>query len=138
MTKIERRVIELEFYITIQLLYNIKRNADFLVAMLEGLRFIVDFDVEKIVYYVNQFNLNNVWRPYKGEILGVLYKYSKMPISTICTALGMSRTTGYKLADTYLKDPYDIQPKVPEEDLIDLQNVIKAYKELRSVIKNNV
>jgi hypothetical protein len=106
--------------------------------MLEGLRFIVDFDVEKIIYYVNQFNLNNVWRPYKGEILGVLYKYSKMPISTICTALGMSRTTGYKLADTYLKDPYDIQPKVPEEDLIDLQNVIKAYKELRSVIKNNV
>lgn len=138
MTNIERRVTELEFYVTIQLIYSIKRNADFLVAMLEGLHFIVDFDVGKVIHYTNKFNLDITWQPYKGEVVGVLYKYSKIPMNAVCTALDISRATGYKLANTYLQDPYESPALVPECDIQDLQNVITAYQTLRSAIKNNV
>lgn len=134
MTNVERRTKELEFYYTIQHIYSIKRDADFLVAMLEGLHFIVNFDVGKVIYYVNKFNLNPTWQPYKGEVVGMLYKYSKIPMNTVCDALDISRTTGYKLANTYIKDEYITQPKVPEEDLHHLTNVIKAYQQLRSVL----
>lgn len=138
MTAIERRKRELEFYITIQLIYNIKRDADFLVALLEGLRFIVDFDMEKVIYYANKFNLDVTWKPYQGEVVGVLYKYSKVPMNALCKALDISRPTGYKLASTYLTDAYPVIPKVPVEDLYELQNVVKAYNIMRGVIKNNV
>ena len=137
MTALERRVIELEFYITIQLIYSIKRDANFLVALLEGLRFIFNFDMEKIIYYANKFNLDPIWKPYQGELVGVLFKYSKIPMNALCKALDISRPTGYKLANTYLKEPYDIPPKVPEEDIKDLHNVVKAYQFIRSAIKNN-
>ena len=137
MTELERRVIELEFYITIQLIYSLKRDADFLVAMLEGLRFIANFDMEKIIYYANKFNLDIMWKPYQGELIGVLFKHSKIPMNALCKALDISRPTGYKLANTYLQEPYDVIPKVPEEDIYDLQNVVKAYKYIRSEIKNN-
>lgn len=138
MTNTERRVKELEFYYTIQHIYSIKRDADFLVTMLEGLHFIVDFNVEKVVHYVNKFNLNPTWQPYKGEVIGVLYKYSKIPMNAVCAALDVSRTTGYKMANKYLSDEYIMQPKVPEEDLQHLINVIEAYQQLRSVLKANV
>lgn len=138
MTDVERRTKELEFYYTIQHIYSIKHNADFLVTMLEGLHFIVDFDVGKVIHYVNKFNLNTMWQPYKGEVVGMLYKYSKIPMNSVCAALDISRTTGYKLANTYIADEYIIQPKVPEEDLKHLINVTKAYQQLRSVLKSNV
>ena len=51
MTNNEHRAIELQFYCVVQLLYEIKRDANFLVSMLEGLHFVVDFDVEKIIDY---------------------------------------------------------------------------------------
>ena len=63
MTNNEHRAIELQFYCVIQLLYEIKRDANFLVAMLEGLHFIVDFDVEKIIDYANKFNHDLTWQP---------------------------------------------------------------------------
>ena len=138
MTNIERRLTELEFYITIQLIYNIKRDADFLITMLEGLRFLANFDIEKVIYYANKFNLDIMWRPYQGEIIGMLYKHSKMPMNAICDALEISRPTGYKLANKYLEEPYNIQPKVPESDIHHLYNVVLAYNNLRKGIKNNV
>jgi hypothetical protein len=52
----------------------------------------------------------------------------------MCAALGISRVTGYKLAEEFNKDPYETPPKVPEQDLNDLHNVILAYKKLRSAI----
>lgn len=137
MSEIQRRKIELEFYITIQLIYSIKRDADFLVTMLEGLRFIVDFNIEKIINYANRFNLDITWQPYKGEVVGLLYKYSDIPMNAICSALDISRATGYKLANTYIKDPYETPPRVPQEDLQDLQNVTEAYQILRGAIRNN-
>jgi len=137
MTDVQRRTIELEFYTVIQLIYSIKRDADFLVTMLEGLRFIVNFNVEKIIHYANQFNLDILWQPYRGEVMGLLYKYSDIPMNAICSALDISRATGYKLANTYLNDPYETPPKVPVEDIQDLKNVIEAYKILRRSIRNN-
>lgn len=134
MTNSERRTIELEFYLILQWIYNIKHNADFLVTMLEGLRFLVNFDINKVVHYANKFNLNVTWQPYKGEVVGMLYKYSNIPMNAICSALGISRVTGYRLADEFNKDPYETPPKVPEKDLTDLHNVILAYKKLRSAI----
>lgn len=137
MTTVERRKTELEFYIVIQLIYNIKRDADFLVTLLEGLRFIVDFNIEKVVYYANKFNLDIMWKPYQGEVVGILYKYSKLPMNAICKALDISRPTGYKLANEYIQDTYPVIPKVPVEDIFDLQNVIKAYNTMKGVLKNN-
>ena len=132
MKSIERRTIELEFYVVLQLIYAIKKDADFLVSMLESLHFLVNFNIEKVIYYTNKFNLDVLWQPYKGEVIGVLYKYSKLPMNSVCTALDISRTTGYKLANTYLNDPYESQPLVPEKDIQELKNVVEAYKQLRS------
>ena len=137
-TDSERRIIELEFYITIQLIYNIKKDADFLVTLLEGLRFIVPFDIEKVIYYANKFNLDLLWRPYHGEVIGVLFKHSKIPMQDICKALDVSRPTGYKLANNYLNEPFDTPPRVPPEDLKDLYNVVLAYNNLRKGMKTNV
>ena len=138
MTDNERRIVELEFYITIQLIYNIKKDADFLITMLEGLRFIVHFDIEKVIEYANKFNLDPLWRPYHGEVIGVLFKHSKISMQDICKALEVSRPTGYKLASNFLNEPYASPPRVPKEDIQDLYNVVSAYNLLRKGMKANV
>lgn len=137
MTNNEHRAIELEFYCIIQLIYSIERNANFLVAMLEGLHFIANFDVEKIIHYANKFNLDVLWKPYQGEVVGILYKYSDLPMNAVCKAMHISRVTGYKLAEAFLKDPIETIPKVPKADLVHLQAVTKAYKTMRGKIKSN-
>lgn len=137
MTSTERRAIELEFYCIIQLIYSIKRDANFLISMLESLHFIVDFNVEKVINYANRFNLDVVWTPYQGEVVGLLYKYSDLPMNAVCKAMQISRVTGYKLADDYLKDPPDAIPKVPAEDIRHLKAVIQAYKIMKGEIKRN-
>lgn len=137
MTNNEHRAIEVEFYCVIQLLFNIKKDANFLVAMLEGLHFIVNFNVEKVVHYANKFNLDILWRPYQGEVVGLLFKYSDLPMNAVCKALNISRPTGYKLAETFLNDPTDTNPKVPKADLPELQAVISAYKIMRERIRSN-
>ena len=137
MTNNEHRAIELEFYCIIQLIYSIERNANFLISMLEGLHFIVDFNVEKIIHYANKFNLDIMWKPYQGEVVGLLYKYSNLPMNAVCKAMQISRVTGYKLVENFLEDPTETIPKVPKADLTDLQAVIKAYKIMRGRIKHN-
>lgn len=137
MTNNEHRAIELEFYCIIQLIYNIQRNANFLVAMLEGLHFIADFDVEKVIHYANKFNLDILWKPYQGEVVGILYKYSDLPMNAVCKAMQISRVTGYKLAEDFLKNPTETIPKVPKSDLPDLKAVVTAYKIMRGKIKSN-
>ena len=137
MTSTERRAIELEFYCIIQLIYSIKRDANFLISMLESLHFIVDFNVEKVINYANRFNLDVVWTPYQGEVVGLLYKYSDLPMNAVCKAMQISRVTGYKLADDYLKDPPDSIPKVPAEDIRHLKAVIQAYKIMKGEVKRN-
>lgn len=137
MTNNEHRAIEAEFYCIIQLIYNIKKDANFLVTILEGLHFIVNFNVEKIINYANKFNLDVLWRPYQGEVVGLLFKYSDLPMNAVCKALNISRPTGYKLAETFINDPTDTVPKVPKADLPELQAVISAYKIMRERIKSN-
>lgn len=137
MTNNERRTIELEFYCVIQLIFNIKKDANFLVSMLESLHFIVDFDIEKIVEYANKFNWDIKWKPYQGEVIGILFKYSDLPMNAVCTALQVSRPTGYKLANRYIKDPFESIPKVPSADLKDLKAVVQAYKIMRERIRTN-
>lgn len=137
MTNNERRTIELEFYCTIQLIYCIERNANFLVTMLEGLHFIVPFNIEKVIDYANKFNWDIEWKPYQGEVAGILFKYSDIPMNAVCKALRISRPTGYKLANDYIKDTPDSIPKVPIKDLEDLKAVIKAYKIMRERFKSN-
>jgi hypothetical protein len=137
MTEKEMRVTELEFYTTLQLLYSIKRDANFLVTMLEGLRFIVPFNMETVIKYANKFNLDILWQPYQGELLGVLYSYSKFPVNALCKAAGISRPTGYTLIKKYLEDPYISRPKVPKEDIQDLKNVVDAYIIFRKEIRDN-
>lgn len=137
MTNNEHRAIELEFYCIIQLIYSIERNANFLISVLEGLHFIVDFNVEKIIDYANKFNLDIMWKPYQGEVVGLLYKYSDLPMNAVCKAMQISRVTGYKLVENFLEDPTETIPKVPKADLTDLQAVIKAYKIMRGRIKHN-
>lgn len=137
MTNNEHRAIELEFYCIIQLIYSIERNANFLVSMLEGLHFIVNFNVEKIIDYANKFNLDITWQPYQGEVIGLLYKYSDLPMNAVCKAMQVSRVTGYKLVEDFLKDPTETIPKVPKADLAELQAVITAYKIMRGRIKHN-
>lgn len=137
MTNNEHRAIELEFYCIIQLIYSIERNANFLVSMLEGLHFIVNFNVEKIIDYANKFNLDIMWKPYQGEVIGLLYKYSDLPMNAVCKAMQVSRVTGYKLVEDFLKDPTETIPKVPKADLAELQAVITAYKIMRGRIKHN-
>ena len=137
MTNNEHRAIELEFYCIIQLIYSIERNANFLVSMLEGLHFIVNFNVEKIIDYANKFNLDVMWKPYQGEVIGLLYKYSDLPMNAVCKAMQVSRVTGYKLVEDFLKDPTETIPKVPKADLPELQAVITAYKIMRGRIKHN-
>lgn len=137
MTNNEHRAIELEFYCIIQLIYSIERNANFLVSILEGLHFIVPFDVEKIIHYANKFNLDVIWRPYQGEVVGLLYKYSDLPMNAVCKAMQISRVTGYKLAEEFVHNPTESIPKVPKEDLPELKAVITAYKTMRGRIKHN-
>ena len=137
MTNNEHRAIELEFYCIIQLIYSIERNANFLVSMLEGLHFIVNFNVVKIIDYANKFNLDVMWKPYQGEVIGLLYKYSDLPMNAVCKAMQVSRVTGYKLVEDFLKDPTETIPKVPKADLPELQAVITAYKTMRGRIKHN-
>lgn len=137
MTTNEHRAIELEFYCIIQLIYRIQKDANFLVSMLEGLRFIVPFDVEKIVNYANKFNWDVTWRPYQGEVVGILFKYSTLPMNAVCSALQISRPTGYRLADKYISDPIAPIVKVPAKDLADLKAVVNAYKTLSERMKNN-
>lgn len=137
MTNNEHRAIELEFYCIIQLLYNIKKNANFLVSMLEGLHFITDFNVEKVIHYANKFNLDILWKPYQGEVVGILYKYSDLPMNAVCKAMQISRVTGYKLAEDFIKNPTETIPKVPMSDLPDLKAVVTAYKIMRERIRNN-
>lgn len=137
MTNNEHRAIELEFYCIIQLIFSIERNANFLVAMLEGLHFIADFNVEKVVHYANKFNLDILWKPYQGEVVGILYKYSDLPMNAVCKAMQISRVTGYKLAEDFLKDPTETIPKVPKADLPDLKAVVTAYKTLREKVRSN-
>lgn len=137
MTNNEHRAIELEFYCIIQLIYNIEKNASFLIAMLEGLHFIVNFNVEKIIDYANKFNLDVLWKPYQGEVVGLLYKYSDLPMNALCKAMNISRVTGYKLAEEFIKNPSETIPKVPASDLPELQAVITAYKTMRGRLKHN-
>lgn len=137
MTNNEHRAIELEFYCIIQLIYSIERNANFLVSILEGLHFIVNFNVEKIIDYANKFNLDVMWKPYQGEVIGLLYKYSDLPMNAVCKAMQVSRVTGYKLVEDFLKDPTETIPKVPKADLPELQAVVTAYKTMRGRIKHN-
>lgn len=137
MTNNEHRAIELEFYCIIQLIYSIERNANFLVSMLEGLHFIVNFNVEKVIDYANKFNLDVMWKPYQGEVIGLLYKHSDLPMNAVCKAMQVSRVTGYKLVEDFLKDPTETIPKVPKADLPELQAVITAYKTMRGRIKHN-
>jgi hypothetical protein len=137
MTNKDIRVIELEFYTTIQLLYSIKKDANFLVAMLEGLRFIVPFNMENVIKYANKFNLDILWQPYQGELLGVLYSHSDFPVNALCKAAGISRPTGYTLIKKYLEDPYISTPKVPTTDIQDLKNVVDAYKILHKEMRKN-
>ena len=137
MTNNEHRAIELQFYCIIQLLYEIKRDANFLVAMLEGLHFIVDFDVEKIIDYANKFNHDLTWKPYQGEVIGLLAQQTNTPMNALCKAMGVSRTTGYKLAEEFMADPTETIPKVPPDDLPQLQAVIQAYNILRNKVRNN-
>ena len=137
MTNNEHRAIELEFYCIIQLIYSIERNANFLVSMLEGLHFIVNFNVEKVIDYANEFNLDVMWKPYQGEVIGLLYKHSDLPMNAVCKAMQVSRVTGYKLVEDFLKDPTETIPKVPKADLPELQAVITAYKTMRGRIKHN-
>ena len=137
MTNNERRAIELEFYCIIQLIFSIERDANFLVSMLESLHFVVDFNVEKIIKYANKFNLDIMWKPYQGEVVGLLYKYSDLPMNAVCKAMQISRVTGYKLAEAFIKDPTETPPKIPKADLPDLQSVIKAYKILRERVRSN-
>lgn len=137
MTDKDRRIIELQFYTVIQLLYTIKHDANFLVAMLEGLRFIVPFNIELVIQYANKFNLDPTWTPYKGELLGALYKYSKFPVNALCKSVNVSRPTGYKLIDKYVAEPYLTPPKVPKEYIEDLHNVVKAYNIFRKGVKDN-
>ena len=137
MTNEKRRAIELEFYCIIQLIYSIEKNANFLMCMLEGLHFIADFNVEKIINYANKFNINPTWYPYQGEVVGMLYKHSDLPMNAVCKAMQISRVTGYKLASEYLKDPPEPIPKIPIEDIPDVQAVVTAYKILKGTIKNN-
>lgn len=137
MTNNEHRAIELEFYCIIQLIFSIEKNANFLVAMLEGLHFIADFNVEKVINYANKFNLDILWKPYQGEVVSILYKYSDLPMNAVCKAMQISRVTGYKLVEDYIQNPIETIPKVPKADLIDLQAVIKAYKIMRGKIKHN-
>lgn len=137
MTNNEHRAIELEFYCIIQLIYCIEKNASFLVAMLEGLHFIVNFNVEKIIHYANKFNLDILWKPYQGEVVGLLYKYSDLPMNAVCKAMNISRVTGYKLAEEFIKNPSETIPKVPTSDLPELQAVITAYKTMRGRLKHN-
>lgn len=137
MTNNEHRTIELEFYCTLQLIYSIEKNANFLITMLEGLRFIVNFNIEKVIDYANKFNYDITWKPYQGEVVGLLYKYSDIPMNAICKAMQISRVTGYKLAETFIKDPIETIPKVPTADLKDLQAVVTAYKIMRERIRKN-
>lgn len=137
MTNNEHRAVELEFYCTIQLIYSIEKNANFLVAMLEGLHFIADFDVEKVIHYANKFNLDILWKPYQGEVVGILYKYSDLPMNAVCKAMQISRVTGYKLAEEFIRNPIETIPKVPKSDLPELKAVITAYKTMRGKIKSN-
>ena len=131
MTNLQQRIIELEFYVRIQQLYNIAKNVDFLVTMLEGLRFVVDFNLETVVKYTNKFCLDQTWKPYKGEVIGILFKYSKIPMQDICKALNVSRPTGYKLVEDYNKDPYTLSAKVPDSELIELIDMLDAYNNLK-------
>lgn len=137
MTNNEHRAIEVEFYCVIQLIFSIKKDANFLVSMLEGLHFIVNFNVEKVIYYANKFNLDMIWKPYRGEVIGLLYKYSDLPMNAVCKAMNISRVSGYKLANQFIKDPTETKPKVPQKDLPELQAVISAYKIMRERIKSN-
>ena len=137
MTEKEMRITELEFYAVLQLLYAIKKDANFLVTMLESLRFIVPFNMETIIKYANKFNLDILWQPYQGELLGVLYTHSKFPVNALCKAAGISRPTGYSLIRKHLEDPYISKPKVPKEDIQDLKNVADAYKLFTKEVKNN-
>jgi hypothetical protein len=105
--------------------------------MLEGLHFIADFNVEKVIHYANKFNLDITWQPYQGEVVGILYKYSDLPMNAVCKAMQISRVTGYKLAEAFLKDPTETVPKVPKADLADLKAVTNAYKIMRGRIKHN-
>lgn len=134
MTNLERRVIELEFFITIQRIYLIKKDMNFLTQFLVMLQTIEPFDIKKVVHYANRFNIDILWYPYEGEIVGVLYKYSKIPFNIICKTVNISRPTGYKLAQKYLEDPIEVLPKVPIEDIHNLKNVVKAFNTVKEGI----
>jgi hypothetical protein len=58
-------------------------------------------------------------------------------MNAVCKAMQISRVTGYKLADDFLKDPTETIPKVPKADLPDLKAVVTAYKTMRGKIKSN-
>ena len=95
MTNNEHRAIELEFYCIIQLIYNIQRNANFLVAMLEGLHFIADSDEH---YYPYDHNRVMSIEPQAKQLLWSLRFMLSLRTQVWKAASSLTRSKNPKMA----------------------------------------